>query len=115
MLGSRARTGVSDAPSAAVLSAPARKMPRFYFHIEDGTTTQVAEVVEIDSLAAAKCEAVRFAGQMICDSAGRFWDTEEWKLTATDESGLTLFCLVFIGTDAPVIRAELVPPPVPSS
>jgi hypothetical protein len=76
-------------------------MPRYFFHIEDGVAVQDDEGVELKDLALAKCEAVRLAGQMICDSASDFWDKEEWKLTATSEDGLTLFCLQFIGTEAP--------------
>jgi hypothetical protein len=76
-------------------------MPRYFFHIEDGTILHDDEGTELKDLAVAKCEAIKLAGQMICDSAGGFWDKEEWKLTATDEDGLTLFCLHFVGIEAP--------------
>ena len=89
-------------------------MPRYFFHIEDHIPAQDEEGVEFESLAEAKCAAVRLAGQHICDAAGTFWDAQEWKLTATDESGLTLFILHFIGTEAPVIRADLISPPLGS-
>ena len=81
-------------------------MPRYFFHIDDGSTVQDEEGVELASEAAAKCEAVKLAGQMICDSAGTFWSKEEWKLTATDETGLTLFCLHLVGIDAPARRGR---------
>jgi hypothetical protein len=73
-------------------------MPFFYFHTNkepDSTSFHAAD------LAAAKCEATRMAGQIICDAAGRFWDKAEWMLTVTDMHGLTQFQLQFIGTDAP--------------
>ena len=76
-------------------------MPRYFFHIEDGSSLRDEEGVELKDLATAKCEAVKFAGQMICESASRFWENEEWKLTAANEAGLTLFCLHFVGIDAP--------------
>ncbi|MEA3065939.1 MAG: hypothetical protein QOJ27_2391 [Sphingomonadales bacterium] len=76
-------------------------MPRYFFHIEDGVAVHDDEGTELKDLAVAKCEAVKVAGQMICDSAGAFWDKEEWRLTATDEDGLTLFCLHFVGVEAP--------------
>ena len=75
-------------------------MPRYFFHIEDGSSVHDDEGTELEDLGVAKCEAVKLAGQMICDSAGGFWDKEEWKLTATDERGLTLFCLHFVGIEA---------------
>jgi hypothetical protein len=86
-------------------------MPRYFFHIEDHSPVQDDEGIELDSLADAKCAAVKLAGQHICDAAGTFWDVQEWKLTATDEDGLTQFSLHFIGIEAPVIRAELILPP----
>jgi hypothetical protein len=76
-------------------------MPRYFFHIEDGSTVRDEEGTELEDMAVAKCEAVKLAGQMICDSASSFWDKEEWKLTATDERGLTLFCLHVVGIEAP--------------
>jgi hypothetical protein len=81
-------------------------MPRYFFHIDDGATAQDDEGAELDDVAAAKCVAVRLAGQMICDGADRFWDREEWKLTATDSDGLTLFCLHVVGVDAPVMDLD---------
>ena len=76
-------------------------MPRYFFHIADGAAKRDAEGSELKDLATAKCEAVKLAGQSICESADRFWENEEWRLTATDEAGLTLFCLHIVGIDAP--------------
>ena len=84
-------------------------MPRYFFHIEDGSIVHDDEGTELKDLAVAKCEAVKLAGQMICDAAGDFWDREEWKLTAADEDGLTLFCLQFFGTEAPAVTSRLDP------
>jgi hypothetical protein len=76
-------------------------MPRFHFHIDDGIAVHDEEGVELENVAVAKCEAVKLAGQMICDSADSFWNRQEWKLTAANEDGLTLFCLHFVGVEAP--------------
>ncbi|HEY0131116.1 MAG TPA: hypothetical protein VGB57_06905 [Allosphingosinicella sp.] len=76
-------------------------MPRYFFHIDDGIAVHDEEGTELEDVAVAKCEAVKLAGQMICESAGTFWNRQEWKLTASDEIGLTLFCLHFVGVEAP--------------
>jgi hypothetical protein len=76
-------------------------MPRYFFHIDDGIAVHDEEGTELQDVAVAKCEAVKLAGQMICESSGTFWDRQEWKLTATDEVGLTLFCLHLLGVEAP--------------
>ncbi|HEX8481464.1 MAG TPA: hypothetical protein VF650_06155 [Allosphingosinicella sp.] len=76
-------------------------MPRYFFQVEDGEPPREAEAVELKDLSVAKCEAVKLAGQTICAQADSFWDREEWRLTASNEQGLTLFCLHFVGIDAP--------------
>ena len=78
-------------------------MPRFYFHVE-GRPDE--EGTELPSVPAAKCEAVRYAGRLICDEAERFWDSAEFGLIVTDEKGLILFSLTLSGTEAPAIRAS---------
>ena len=86
-------------------------MPRYFFHVEDDIRAQDDLGIELETLAQAKCYAVRFAGQLICDSAGTFWDSGGWQLTASDDTGLILFVLQFNGIDAPVIQAEPVSRP----
>lgn len=83
-------------------------MPRYFFHIDDGLSARDDEGTELRDLAVAKCEAVKLAGQLICDTAGGFWDRQEWKLTATNEEGLTLFCLHFVGIEAPAVMGAAI-------
>ena len=87
-------------------------MPRYFFNI-DGLPTD-PEGTEMKDVAVAKCEAVRLAGRYICDAAGNFWDTQDWGLTVTDESGLTLFSLRFMGMEAPSLRHSGAVHPTPS-
>ena len=76
-------------------------MPRFYFQVE-GPSDDFA--MDLPNVAAAKCQAVHYAGRLICDQANRFWDKGDFTMTVTDEMGLVLFSLVLTGVDAPVIR-----------
>jgi hypothetical protein len=78
-------------------------MPQYFFHIDDGSNPDT-DGVELADLATAKCEAVKVAGNIICEAAGDFWSKQEWAMTVTDESGLTLFALRVIGTEAPVLH-----------
>ena len=78
-------------------------MPIFVFQVEGHSTE---ERVELSSIAAAKCEAVRFAGRLICDEAERFWDSAEFNMTVSDDSGLSLFTLDFRGLESPAIRGR---------
>ena len=77
-------------------------MPRYFFNV-DGLPPD-SEGTEMKDVAIAKCEAVKLAGRHICDAAGDFWDTQDWGLTVTDDIGLTLFSLRFMGMDAPSLR-----------
>ena len=81
-------------------------MARYYFHIEDGSNISDTLGMELSSLAAAKCEALRYASRVICDDAERFWDAGEFQMIVANESGLTLFSLALSLTavDAPAIR-----------
>ena len=62
------------------------------------------EGVEFENLRAAKCEAVRFAGRVLCDAAESFWDDADFELTVTDQKGLILFTMQVVLTEAPAIR-----------
>jgi len=75
-------------------------MPRFVLRVENGPTKDI----RASTLGEAKCEAVRFAGQLICDSAAEFWDSGDFHMSVTNSDGLVLFTLQFVGTDAPAIR-----------
>ena len=78
-------------------------MPRYFFHV--GGSSRDTEGVHLESLAVAKCEAVKLAGQLICESAGVFWDAQDFVMNVANEDGLTLFNLMFIGTEAAAISA----------
>jgi uncharacterized protein DUF6894 len=81
-------------------------MARYYFHIDDGSNISDDVGTELRTLAEAKCAAVQYAGQLICDAAGEFWDAAQWSMTVADATGLTLFTLEFAGTESPAIQAQ---------
>jgi hypothetical protein len=76
-------------------------MTTFVFHVQGRPEEKK---VDLPDLASAKCEAVRYAGNLICDQAQAFWDEAEFNLSVSDEQGLTLFALTMTGVDAPAIR-----------
>ena len=79
-------------------------MSRFFFHTNN--PADEPEGFEFADLRAAKCEAVRYAGQLLCDEAAEFWDNADFELTVTDEKGLIRFTMRMVGTEAPAIRAQ---------
>lgn len=80
-----------------------RVMPRFHFKV-DGPPDDLG--MDLPSLSAAKCEAVRYAGRLLCGRASEFWDTGDFMMTVADDQGLTLFSLQFSAVEAPAIRSS---------
>ena len=78
-------------------------MLTFIFRI-DGRPDE--QEVHLPDIATAKCEAVRYAGQLICDEAEQFWDAAEFSMTVMDERRLVLFSLTMLGQEAPAIRTS---------
>lgn len=81
-------------------------MPRFFFHTNNPVERNVQddEGMEFASVHEAKCQAVTYAGRLLCDVAEHFWDEGDFELTVTDENGLILFTMRVVGTEAPAIR-----------
>lgn len=75
-------------------------MLRFFFKV-DASSGDLE--VDLPDLATAKCEAVRYAGQLLCDRASEFWDRGDFSMTVTDGERLTLFTLQFSALEAPAI------------
>jgi hypothetical protein len=79
-------------------------LPRYFFHLDAGSHDRDDEGIELDDLAAAKCHAGKYAGDLICDGKTDFWASIDWRMTVTDQTGLTLFDLHIVGTEAPASR-----------
>lgn len=80
-------------------------MPRYFFHVEDGQSYADLQGTELEDLAAARRESVRFAGALLADQPDEFWGAGEWTMRVTDEAGKTLFTLAFHAT-APATDAD---------
>ena len=79
-------------------------MPRFFFHVQDGTSSRDHEGTEYASIEDARVESVRRAGALLSDAATTFWNGDQWRLEVTDAVGLILFTLDFVGTQSPAVR-----------
>ncbi len=71
-------------------------MPRFFFHIRDGTYLPDTEGTELPNIEAARIQAVRASGEAIRDLGVKFWDYQgEWAMNVTDEAGNKVVTLKF--------------------
>ena len=70
-------------------------MPRYFFHVHDGSSTRDEEGTELPDIFAAQEEAIHLSGELLREMGGKFWNGTEWGLEVTDEAGRMLFTLRF--------------------
>ena len=80
-------------------------MPRFYFHVEDGTFQRDEVGRELTSEAEARVEAVRASGDHLSGRPQELWESQRWRMLVTTDVGPALFGIEVV----PVSGAELVP------
>jgi hypothetical protein len=73
-------------------------LERYFFHLEDGRLIDDQDGTELDSLEAAKHEAVQLIGQTLCHEPSKFWSAETYRVSVADEDGLILFTLEMVAT-----------------
>lgn len=71
-------------------------MPHFFFHVQDGTDDPDMQGAELPDLAAARREALRFAGALLMEASEAFWRSAEWRMRVVDAAGLTQFELMVL-------------------
>ena len=76
-------------------------MPRYHFHVLDGTSYIDDAGTELASIEEAKREARRYAGNLLADSAMRSSPDHEWRVEVADNLGDVLFRLAVSMTDVP--------------
>jgi len=83
-------------------------LPRFHFHIMDGTDLFDRDGLQLPDVAAAKLEAIRLAGAVLSESrAGSIWQDQPWQMIVNDDptpnTGLAHFTLTLTvrGSEAP--------------
>jgi hypothetical protein len=74
---------------------------RYFFHTADGSRDRDEVGTELDGHAAAKVEAIKFAGNCLADDPGALFDTHGFRVEVTDAHGLLLFTVITLAVDAP--------------
>jgi hypothetical protein len=72
-------------------------MPRYFFHLQDGTTRMDEDGTEFTGRDEARAAAVTNAGEVLTELGAKFWKSDEWRLWVTDVSGATICTLRFTG------------------
>ncbi|WP_426954950.1 DUF6894 family protein [Muricoccus radiodurans] len=80
-------------------------MPKFHFHLKDGTPLTDANGTEMDSLDAARREACQRLIELALSVGERPWTHRVWQVDVTNAAGLLQFSLMLTGTDAPSVHS----------
>jgi hypothetical protein len=70
-------------------------LPRYFFHVVDGSFHVDTDGTELADLAEAHSQAIIMAGEILRDGRGKFWGGDDWQMHVTDENKRTLFKLRF--------------------
>ena len=78
-------------------------LPRFLIQAQRGTEPLAPESITLPDIAAARREAVCYAGELLREEADRLQSSGEWTITVADETALTLFSITLLWTGAPAL------------
>ncbi len=81
-------------------------MPRYHFNVYDEAPEPDRDGTLLPDLETARIEAIRFAGELLSGHPTRFRQGGQWAIDVTDETGLILFSLLFVATDAPAVGGQ---------
>jgi hypothetical protein len=76
-------------------------MPRFYFHLHDGTTDRDRAGVELPDLDAARDYAATYLGDSLREAGRALWNGQNWQLDVTDAAGLIYLTVHVVAVNAP--------------
>ena len=79
-------------------------MPRFHFHTEDGRKHPDADGLQLADERAARSEAIKALGQLVEAMSEEFWRDGMFRMTVTDDAGLTLIVLDLSATISPALE-----------
>ena len=84
-------------------------MPLYFFDIADAHPPIPCEGMHLETIGSARCHALKYAGQILCDQLPSFWEDDEWVMTVSDENHLTLFTVTVGTLNAPATARAVLP------
>ena len=87
-------------------------MPRYFFHVYDGSSSPDFDGTELPDIYTAQAVAIRTSGEILRDMGAKFWNGTDWRLEVADARGQILFILRFSAEERSVLTDT---PPNPSA
>lgn len=81
-------------------------MPLYFFHLTTSHDTPDDRGSEHDNIDAAKCHAVKMIADVLCETPHKYWETEVYRVTVSNETRLVLFTVEMVSMDAPSIKSR---------
>ena len=78
-------------------------MARYHFQVRTASHIALSEVADLENLEDARIEAARRIGRLLSDHAMQIWVDQDWQMNVTDETGLILFTMQVMVSDASAI------------
>jgi len=82
-------------------------MPRYFFHVYDGSSSPDTDGTELPDICTAQAVAIRTSGEILRDMGAKFWDGTAWRLEVAGERGQILFVLRFSAEERLVVTDKL--------
>jgi hypothetical protein len=76
-------------------------VPRFYFHTETDVRVTDTDGQEFPGYEEARREAIKTCRQMMRDGADAFWGSRPWNVSVTDDTGLIMWEITWMGRRPP--------------
>jgi hypothetical protein len=75
---------------------------RFFFNLAGAVYDPDQEGHELDTMAEARIEGARLAGEMIRDQPGLAWAGDELRVEVTDSNQILLCTVIVLGVDSAI-------------
>lgn len=70
-------------------------MPRYFFHVEDGSYIPDLEGIELPDLKTARDQMITMVGKVLNEGPEGIWTEHHWRMVVADSEGKILFTLGF--------------------
>lgn len=76
-------------------------MPRFFFSLANGGREPDDTGVDLPDVAAARIEAVAYAGELLKSNPRQLWKQGQWRVEVTNAERALLCTVVILAFDSP--------------